>query len=53
MNSSNHRSHRQILSLSPLSKYLVERWLGGEVLSASISSFLSPFDLDARGGLSG
>ena len=42
----------KILSLSPLSKYLVEGWLGGEVLSASISSFLSPFDLDARGGLS-
>ena len=52
MNSSNHRSHRQ----NPFSISTFQVFgggSGGEVLSASISSFPSPFDSDARGGLNG
>ena len=51
MNSSN-RSHRQ----NPFSISTFQVFgggSGGEVLSASISSFPSPFDSDARGGLNG
>ena len=52
MNSSNHRSHRQ----NPFSISTFQVFgggSGGEVLSASISSFPGPFDSDARGGLNG
>ena len=52
MDSSNHRSHRQNLFF--ISTFQVfSGGSGGEVLSASISSFPSPFDSDARGELSG